>query len=232
MKLKSLVCLALVGLFIFLSLSPINAMKLDTINNQRNWEPISKHNYIQAKANALDISLVEASILVDQENNMLVLQYCMDHNIDPNEVRDVYGINSITYTDYYTKNIGGELVYFWYVDVYQIMNCYIKGDRVGAVKYGAWGRVVQDAHSKTFAQSPWLAYSNEYGSGIHCWDETLVEVNWEGYTSVFVRVEGNSELTSSHAFNLGISAVLDAGYTLGYDYVYRKTITKSFHQTP
>lgn len=227
----------MIGLLVGLSFSSVSAKKFDKGSlkfngNKGEVEAITKQDYIAAKGEAFNVSFEEASNIVEDENEKLILQYCLDHGIDPCSVENVFEINSITYQNYQIVNIGGELVYLWYVSVYAIESSYVDGIKVGSVKYGATGRVIQDSHSKTFSPDGWVPYSNESGSGVASWHQTFIVFNWEDYTHVYTWVEGNVEISYSDAVNIGISAVIEAGYTRTVNNTYRYLISEDFRQTP
>lgn len=181
---------------------------------------ITAEEYIQLYANNNNITFDEAAEIIKKDNKAVLETYCAENNI----ITPFY----IDYDDGYHDNIGGEEVIIYYVDVYDYLE-----DRYTSVRYGAFGRVLRDAHSKTFIEGSWIGYSSPT-SGLYSFVSPIVTINQESYTRVRIACAGTIEMTYNVAITIGgkITNLIDIGYTVGGDNYVRKFVKDSFREGP
>ena len=187
--------------------------------NYDNINTITYEEYVRLYAENNNITYDEAKEIVDLENEEIRYQYYLN-----NYQNSGIGIFSIDYDDWYEEN--GVRIY--YVDVYKYLN-----DGVVSIRYGAYGKVLVDPHSKTFVDGSWQTYYAP-NSGNYNFVAPTLTVDQQDYTHVRVFCSGTVEVTKSYAVSIGFSVpeLLDFGYTdQGNDY-FRHYISGSFVQTP
>lgn len=116
----------------------------------------------------------------------------------------------------------------YYVDVYKYLN-----DGVVSIRYGAYGKVIVDPHSKTFVDGSWQKY-HAPNSGNYNFVAPTLMVDQQDYTHVRVFCSGTVEVTKSYAVSIGFSVadLLDFGYTDQGNNYFRHYISGSFVQMP
>lgn len=191
-----------------------SASAKDQTANISNYQ-ITRNEYVESYAIHYGLTIKEAAQMVKNDDERILLQYCKEKNI--------ILPRSIVYTDGF-PSAGGATI--WYVRVEGTYR-----DSVTSINYGANGRVLQDAHSKTFVSGSFFGFAIP-GNGNYTVEGQSISVDIENYTTVRIGLTGYSQIVSSTATTYGLgSALISASYSLTDSLYWRKSIFANYRQT-
>lgn len=183
---------------------------VDIILDFDNIEYVTREEYLQNYADINSITYLEAEIIDMQENAAIWQDYCSRNNIPQPR--------ALTYTSSYPQ--AGATI--WYVIA---KNTYTDG--LIEVSYGAQGKVVVDAHSRTFAINSFSSggFAGVSGNNGSLQSGYSLYIDNSSYNRLYISLVGNTETTYTYGFSANAEFF---GYTLQYDGYYRRSLNTNF----
>jgi len=177
-------------------------------------ETVTKEEYLKEYAEYHGVTYEEAEIINAKENAVIWNDYIEKNNLPKS--RDLIYNHSESY--------GGATL--WYVKAIAYT------PDPGSVRYGAFGKVISDAHSKTFVKGSFdVTICQCVDSSFDLRSES-VYVDDDSYTRLYISLDTQVQITITEATSLGISGgLVNAGYTISQNTYYKKLVTDNFTET-
>ena len=201
---KKLLSLML-SLAMIISMIPVTEVSAAEENG---YSVISREEYIQNYASAHGITYAEAEIINGEDNARIWNDYCVRNNISPRTVI------------YNTSEAYGD-ARLWYVKVEKTT------DTTPSITFGAQGKIIQDAHSKTFVPNSFsrdTAYVITLDQLFEV-DTVSLDIDNDSYYSLYMGLVSTAKITVNNAAQVGgANYLINLGYQISGNTYYTKRI--------